>query len=134
MTEEEDRVTLVDEEGKEHDFRVLDGFECDEQEYVVLIPAEADLEAEEVGDAFILRVESDAEGNEVLSDIEDEEEWNRVCGAWEGLQLAEEDEDEYEDEDEEDDEDEFEDEELEEDEFADEDLEEEEEEDEDEDE
>lgn len=105
MAEDMETITLVDDEGIEHEFQVLDGFECDEHNYVVLVPPEVNVEeAEDVGDAYILRLETDAEGNEVLADIEDQEEWNRVCAFWEELQEEEtwdEGEEEEEEEDEE---------------------------------
>ncbi len=86
---EDEVITLVDEDGKEHQFALLDVIEVDENEYAILIPAE-DGDAEEADEAVILRMEEDEEGNEVLVDIDDEAEFERVATAWEEL-LDEED-------------------------------------------
>ena len=86
---EDEVITLVDEDGKEHQFALLDVIEVDENEYAILIPAE-DGDAEEADEAVILRMEEDDEGNKVLVDIDDEAEFERVATAWEEL-LDEED-------------------------------------------
>ncbi len=86
---EDEVITLVDEDGKEHQFALLDVIEVDENEYAILVPAE-DGDAEEADEAVILRMEEDDEGNEVLVDIDDEAEFERVATAWEEL-LDEED-------------------------------------------
>ncbi|MGE5543292.1 MAG: DUF1292 domain-containing protein, partial [Bacillota bacterium] len=44
---------------------------------------EPDEEGEE--EAVILRVESGEDGEDVLVEIEDEDEWERVAGAWEEI-------------------------------------------------
>ena len=85
---EDDIVTLVDEDGGEHDFEVIDILEVDGKEYAILLPLE-----EGEGEAVILRIEAGEEGNEILVDIEDDEEWERVADAWEE-KLAEEELDE----------------------------------------
>lgn len=71
-------ITLVDEEGEEHDFTVLDILEVDGREYAILIPLEEGVESDEV---VIFRFEEDEAGNEILVDVEDEE-WERVADAW----------------------------------------------------
>lgn len=97
---EDEVITLLDEEGKEHQFALLDVIEVDENEYAILIPAGEGSESEEEADeAVILRMEEDTEGNEVLVDIEDEAEFERVATAWEELLDEEDAADEEEDED-----------------------------------
>lgn len=86
MTEQEEVITLVDEEGAEHDFTVVDIINVDGSEYAILLPVE-----EENDEAIILKFTNDEEGNELLVDIEDDEEWEKVADAWEES-LAEEDE------------------------------------------
>ncbi len=88
MAEADDIVTLVDEDGGEHDFEVIDILEVDGKEYAILLPLE-----EGEGEAVILRIEAGEDGNEVLVDIEDDEEWEKVADAWEE-KLAEEELDE----------------------------------------
>ena len=85
MTEQEEVITLIDEEGTEHDFTVVDIINVDESEYAILLPVE-----EENDEAIILKFTNDEEGNELLVDIEDDEEWEKVADAWEET-LAEED-------------------------------------------
>ena len=45
---------------------------------------------EEEIEVIILKVVHDEEGNEFLSDIEDDEEWERVADAWQELVESEE--------------------------------------------
>jgi uncharacterized protein YrzB (UPF0473 family) len=85
VTEQEEVITLIDEEGTEHDFTVVDIINVDESEYAILLPVE-----EENDEAIILKFTHDEEGNELLVDIEDDEEWEKVADAWEET-LAEED-------------------------------------------
>lgn len=71
---QEDIVTLVDEDGNEHEFTVVDIIEVDEKEYALLMPAEGEEQADEEGeDVLVLRFEDDT-----LVMIEDEAEFNRV--------------------------------------------------------
>lgn len=79
MSEENNVITLVDEEGKEHRFDLLNIVELDEVRYAVMIPEGTELENEEDEEAVIFRIETDDEGEEVLVDIEDDEEFERVC-------------------------------------------------------
>lgn len=69
----EDIVTLVDEDGNEHEFAVVDIIEVDEKEYALLMPADGEGEDEEAEDVLVLRFEDDS-----LVMIEDEAEFNRV--------------------------------------------------------
>ncbi|TDA64488.1 MAG: DUF1292 domain-containing protein [Clostridia bacterium] len=89
--ENEDRlVVLVDEDDKEHEFVLLDSLELGGNNYVILVPVEElDGEAQEP-EAVILKVGQDDDGDEVLLEIEDEEEWNRVARSWEDLLQEEE--------------------------------------------
>jgi uncharacterized protein YrzB (UPF0473 family) len=84
VTEQEEVITLVDEEGAEHDFTVVDIINVDGSEYAILLPVE-----EENDEAIILKFTHDEDGNELLVDIEDDEEWEKVADAWEEM-LAEE--------------------------------------------
>lgn len=79
MADKERQVTLVDEDGKEHEFTVLDVIQMKDNEYAVLLPAEEEEEA------IILKFSKDDEGNEILVDIEDDEEWEKVADTWEEM-------------------------------------------------
>ena len=72
-------VLLVDEEGKEHEFQLVDMIEVDGNQYAVLSPLE---NGEESEDAIILKVAQDSNGEEVLYDIEDDAEWEKVVEEW----------------------------------------------------
>lgn len=80
MPEHDEVVTLIDEEGKEHDFTVVDVIEVDGMEYAILLPAQEDSD-----EAIILKFDKDEDGNEILVDIEDDEEWEKVADAWEEM-------------------------------------------------
>lgn len=81
MVEEElDNVLiLVDEEDQEHPFEVIDMIEVDGNQYAVLTPLEEGAEEDE---AIILKIVTDENGEEMLLDIEDDEEWEKVVDIW----------------------------------------------------
>ena len=81
MVEEEmDNVLiLVDEEDQEHPFEVIDMIEVDGNQYAVLTPLDEGAEEEE---AIILKIVTDENGEEMLWDIEDDEEWEKVVDIW----------------------------------------------------
>lgn len=70
-----DSIVLVDEDDQEHTFTILEYLEIDEQLYAVLLPDENPEEG-----AFVFRVETDDDGEEVLMDIEDDAEFEMVVG------------------------------------------------------
>ncbi len=73
-----DMITLIDEEGVEHEFEVEAFLEVDEEKYAVLIPQSDEFSDE----AVIMRFGLDEDGEEVLFDIESDEEWERVADAY----------------------------------------------------
>lgn len=81
-------ITLVDEEGQEHQFMVLDVIMVNEHKYAIMIPALTEAEAEEINEdeeeteAVIFRFDADEE-NLIL--VEDEEEFTAVAEEWEKL-------------------------------------------------
>lgn len=88
--DDEDVIVLTDEDGHDHEFQLIEILEVDEHEYAVLAPldsaAEAGSESDEDVDedeAIILRVETDEKGDRIFSDIEDDDEWEKVAEAWE---------------------------------------------------
>ena len=76
---EESVVILIDEEGNEHEFQLIDMLEVDGAQYAVLSPLEDEEESDE---AIILKVVTNADGEEMLYDIEDDEEWEKVVDVW----------------------------------------------------
>ena len=86
-------VTLVDEEGQKHQFSLLDVVELDERCYALMVPAGEELaDEEEEEEAYIFRMETDENGEEVLVDIDDDEEFERVRAALDELDADAEDE------------------------------------------
>ncbi len=86
--ERTDVIVLVDEEGVEHDFALVDRFQVDMTEYAILVPViytEEGKNGEAVDfedEAFIFRIDLD-DGEEMLVEVEDEKEWNQVASIWE---------------------------------------------------
>ncbi len=76
--EEDEVVVLTDDDGQEHEFNIIDTITVDDKEYAVLQPVDED-------EAIILRFGIDDEGNEVLHDIENDEEWEKVADAWQEM-------------------------------------------------
>ncbi|HHU30185.1 MAG: DUF1292 domain-containing protein [Bacillota bacterium] len=79
-------VTLVDEEGVEHDFVLLDIIVVNKNEYAIMVPAEdAELENGEAEEqeAVIFRIDENEDGEQTLVAIDDDEEWDSVAAAWE---------------------------------------------------
>lgn len=86
-------VTLVDEEGHEHEFMVLDIIMVNDSEYAIMIPAiEEDVEPEEEEqEAIIFRIDEN-DGEQSLTVVEDDDEWDAVAAAWEELATMDNDE------------------------------------------
>jgi uncharacterized protein YrzB (UPF0473 family) len=76
--ENEDVITLLDDEGVEHEFSIVDVLEVSEQRYAILQPLGT---VEEPDSAVIFRMEGDA-----LVTIEDDAEFERVRAAYEADQ------------------------------------------------
>lgn len=93
MTEiQDDIITLVDEEGKEHDFMVLDIITVNESEYAIMVPTDQEIDADaDEQEAVIFRID-DNDGEQMLTVVEDDEEWDAVAAAWEDMSEMEEDE------------------------------------------
>lgn len=76
-------VTVLDDEGKEHQFELLDAIETDEGRYVALLPIYTDAEAllEDDGELVILEVVND-NGDDLLVPIEDDEVFETIADAF----------------------------------------------------
>lgn len=85
--ERTDILVLVDEEGNEHDFAMVDRFPVDLKEYAILVPViyvekdEQNAEIDFEDDAYIFRIEM-AEGEEMLVEVDDDTEWDVVAAVW----------------------------------------------------
>jgi uncharacterized protein YrzB (UPF0473 family) len=76
---EEDLITLLDEDGVEHEFSLVDILDVDQRRYAVLQPV---VGGEESESAVIFRMEED----DTLITIEDDAEFERVRQAFEALE------------------------------------------------
>lgn len=79
-----DLVTVIDEDGKEHEFELLDAIETDDGRYVALLPAVQDPEEliDSDGELVILEV-IEENGEETLVPIEDDEMFDNVAAIFE---------------------------------------------------
>ena len=78
-----DIVSLVDDEGKEYIFEVLDAVETDEARYLALLPQYTDPQAmlDDSGELIIVKVGED-NGEEYFYDIEDDDEYETIADAF----------------------------------------------------
>ena len=72
-------ITLLDENGQETDFEVIATLEVNESEYAILMPLDSERE-----EAFIFKMVQE-EGEYVLECVEDDEEFEAVSAAYEEL-------------------------------------------------
>lgn len=77
---EPELYTLVDEDGKEQQFEFIDEYEENGIVYYALIPyiEDPDRMLESDAELVVLRLEKDENGEDVMSTIESEEEYNRI--------------------------------------------------------
>ena len=86
MSEEfgNDLVTVVDDEGNQHQFEIVDAIETDTGRYVALLPVyenPADL-VDDDGELVILTVKEE-DGEDVLLTIDDDEEFDEIAEIFE---------------------------------------------------
>jgi len=77
---EPDLITLVDEEGEEHEFEIIDSIEdFDGCDYVALVPVfdDPDDSLQDSGELIILKVMLEGD-EEVLEAVEDDDEFDKV--------------------------------------------------------
>jgi uncharacterized protein YrzB (UPF0473 family) len=79
MSDKDNIVVLRDETGKEMEFEVIDILAIDEEEYAILLPLEKENGNEE---AVILKIGIDENGEDILFEIENDDEWEMVAKAW----------------------------------------------------
>ena len=77
-------VSVLDDEGNEHQFELLDAIETDDGRYVALLPIyeEAEQALEDDGELVILEVVND-EGEDLLVPIEDDEVFEEIAEIFE---------------------------------------------------
>ncbi len=68
---EADLITLLDEEGEEHEFEVIDEIDLDDGHYLALVPTENNKAADP--DTYFIFEVAEEDGEEQLMEVEDEE-------------------------------------------------------------
>ena len=86
MSEEfgNDLVTVVDDEGKQHQFEIVDAIETDDGRYVALLPVyenPSDM-VDGDGELVILTVKEE-DGEDMLLTIDDDDEFEEIAGIFE---------------------------------------------------
>lgn len=79
-----DLVTVLDDDGNEHTFELMDAIETDDGRFVALLPVYDD-PSEELNDdgELIILSEDDSTGEELLVQIEDDELFEEIAGIFE---------------------------------------------------
>lgn len=80
MENEDNTILLKDESGSEIEFNVITKLSIEEDEYVIVVPSE-----EEKDEAIALKLQKDENGEDIFATVDDEQEFNRVCEAYEML-------------------------------------------------
>ncbi len=79
-----DLVTVMDEDGQQHQFELVDAIETDDGRYVALLPVyeNPDELVDDDGELIILEV-TEENGEEILVPIEDEDVFDEIAGIFE---------------------------------------------------
>ncbi len=78
-----DLVSVVDEDGVQHQFEILDAIETDEARYVALVPVlDPQAAVEDDGELIVLQVVTE-DGEDLLVPIEDDEEFDEIAAIFE---------------------------------------------------
>ncbi|HLT57763.1 MAG TPA: DUF1292 domain-containing protein [Limnochordales bacterium] len=85
--QEPERITLMGDDGEAREFIIWDMVEVGADQYWLLEPAEPEEGVEE--GAWVFRLDTDDDGEQVLTLVEDDDEWERVRQAWEEQNGAE---------------------------------------------
>ncbi|MBQ2511807.1 MAG: DUF1292 domain-containing protein [Clostridia bacterium] len=77
-SEDSERVTLVDEDGQEHEFELIGGCVDRGCQYYALIPA-GDADSDVIEEYYIFKQIKNEDGTEDLVEIEDDAEFDRIA-------------------------------------------------------
>ena len=96
MPEQDEIITIIDEDNNEHEVMIYDIVEVEGKRYAIVVPLndedEEDMEEPEdfdefedfdddaEGAAFVLKIDQDEDGEEVLVEVEDDE-WDKIKDA-----------------------------------------------------
>ncbi len=85
--ENENKISLIDDNGNENEFEIIATLEVKDNEYAILLPLD-----EETEEGVVFRI-IEENGEEILEYVEDDEEFDMVAQAYEAI-LEEEEEEE----------------------------------------
>ena len=74
---EDGLVVLIDEDNNEHTFQVLERIELNGQEYAILVPWDEDDDDSDIPLKIVIE-----DGEELLYDIDDDDEWEAIVEFW----------------------------------------------------
>ena len=74
---EDGLVVLIDEDNNEHTFQVLERIELNGQEYAILVPWDEDDDDSAIPLKIVIE-----DGEELLYDIDDDDEWEAIVEFW----------------------------------------------------
>lgn len=74
-------ILLKDEDGNEIEFEVITKLDIEKDEYVIVVPKQH----EDKDEAIALKIKKDSNNEHIFVTVDDEEEFNRVCEAYEIL-------------------------------------------------
>ena len=74
---EDGLVVLIDEDNNEHTFQVLERIELNGQEYAILVPWDEDDDDSAIPLKIVIK-----DGEELLYDIDDDDEWEAIVEFW----------------------------------------------------
>ena len=89
--EQENIITLTDEDGKEIDFEVIGDAEIDGVVYYAMTPAGAQENNEGIVEYVLLKLIEDEDGDEVFVTVDDEDEFDKVANFFDDMFDSEED-------------------------------------------
>ena len=79
-----DLVTVMDEDGQQHQFELVDAIETDDGRYVALLPVYENPDELVDGDGELIILEvTEENGEEILVPIEDEDVFDEIAGIFE---------------------------------------------------
>ncbi|KAF1086596.1 hypothetical protein SPSYN_00315 [Sporotomaculum syntrophicum] len=92
LPDQDEIITIIDEDNNEHDVIIYDILELEGKRYAIVVPLvdEDDEEPEDLdfedfddeseGDAFVLKIEQDEYGGDILVEVDDDE-WEKIKDA-----------------------------------------------------
>jgi uncharacterized protein YrzB (UPF0473 family) len=89
--EQENIITLTDEDGKEIEFEVIGDAEIDGVVYYAMTPAGAQENNEGIIEYVLLKLTKDEDGEEVFVTVDDEDEFDKVADYFDDMFDSEED-------------------------------------------